>query len=953
MVVVGRRRELDALNAGLQQALAGRGSVVLLEGHYGLGKSHLIRQVAEAAAAFGMPAFVGAAEELERGQPWAAFAAALRSGPDPAGAVSAFRAALDNSTPTEHDGPVLFPSAAGAGWQLVEMAVSLLEEQTHGGALIAVDDAQWADPLSLSALLAIARRAAHLPILLVVAFRPTPASPEMHRFVEVATQDTGGHHLMLHPMGEAEVAELAEAALGAPPGRAVLARLMQAGGNPFLVLELLTALTERGSRESGWAPRRREDLPDELPADVRRVILRRLRDVGPHATAVLRTAAVLTVFDVVQLAAVIEQPEAALIEPLQQAIEAGLLVDHGDSLAFRHDLVRQALYQDISPVLRSSLHLSAGRALARAGAPVAVVAQHLSLGARRGDSEAATWLHRAATEVSSRAPSVAAGLLQRALDILGTDPAGAGLRDAIRADLVEVLGWAGRTVDAERLALEALEGGYDEATGRSLRWGLALARFLKGDAAGAAAELETIAQTPALPAAERSRVVAELALARLSAADLSEARAAAESGLTQSPGDGDSVGGVVARTVLAMLTGFTGASRAAVELSAEAVTLADDDLRENRGSRAHRYHPLFFHGLLLTDADEFGRADEVLGRGRHLSEELGTTWAASLYHGAVATRSYRAGAWDDALAEAEAGLSFFEETGSRVAALWPRALLAMICVQRGQLDKALGHVRSAHGLGAGGLQFGSDLLLLAETLQQEARGERSAALAMLAFGWDFVLDIGQPIICATFGPPLVRLALTAGERLRAEDAVAVLEELAAAEDRASLVGTALRCRGLVEQDADVLLAAVDAYRRSPRRMELAEGLEDAGRVLHGGRRLKPVGAARDLLDEALSIYRNAGARPAVARVERLLGRPARAARPSTGWKALTPTERSIVDLVVEGYTNAQIAEHLVVSRRTVESHLYHVFSKVGVSSRLKLVVEVGRRASEQQSSEHQ
>jgi DNA-binding NarL/FixJ family response regulator len=60
-----------------------------------------------------------------------------------------------------------------------------------------------------------------------------------------------------------------------------------------------------------------------------------------------------------------------------------------------------------------------------------------------------------------------------------------------------------------------------------------------------------------------------------------------------------------------------------------------------------------------------------------------------------------------------------------------------------------------------------------------------------------------------------------------------------------------------------------------------------------------------------------------------------------------------VDLVTEGYTNAQIATQLVVSRRTVESHLYHVFAKVGVSSRLKLVVEAGRRTSHQRFAEHQ
>jgi DNA-binding CsgD family transcriptional regulator len=941
MVVVGRRRELATLTAGLQAAASGQGALLLLEGHAGLGKSRLVGEAAEQAVSLGLPAFVGAAEELERGQPWAALAAALKSGPDPTGALSAFRAALRQPARPEHDRPLLLAGAGGTSWQLIDRAVTLLEEQVGtSGALLAVDDAQWADPLSLAALLALGRRTAQLPVCLLVAFRPAPPSPELSRFLEAAEQVAGARTLVLDPLQEAEVAELAAVTLGSPPGPAVTTRLREAGGNPFLVLELLAELTGRAAGSIEPAVRG-EDLPEEVPGRLRRVILRRLRTLDRSTVSVLRTAAVLQVFDFDQLAAVTGQPAPALVAPLQQALEAGLLVDHGECFGFRYDLVRQALYQDTSPGLRASLHLSAGRALARTGGRAATVAEHLATVARPGDTDAAIWLQRAATEVGRDAPGMAAELLTRALGILGAGRPDAEFRSAVVADLVEVLGWAGRAEEAEQTALAELPTVHGRPVELRLRWGLALARFLRGGARAAAEELERIARTPGLPPEEWGRTIAELALARLSAGDLPGARDAARKGLDEAVHD-DAVAVTVARTVLAMLTGFSGRSRAATRLSAAAVSAADDDLRVARGNRAHRYHPLFFHGLLLTDADDHAGADEALRRGRELNDELGTPWAAPLYHGAGATRSYRAGAWDDAVAEAEAGLGAGQEAGSRIAPIWAHAVLAVISVRRGRLDAAHTHLRAAARDGdPDGLQFGSDLLLLAEALLHEAEHRRGAAIATLTAGWDVVTALGQHVICPTFGPPLVRLALAEGDHARAADVVAVLDGLARTEERPGLTGAALHCRGLLHRDAEAHLAAVEAYRDSPRRVETAEAAEDAARALHRGRR-RPAEAARRLLEEALAVYRQVGIGPATARVERLLGGAPRAARPLVGWDALTPTERSIVDLVREGYSNGRIAERLVVSRRTVESHLYHVFTKVGVTSRLELVVEAGR-----------
>jgi DNA-binding CsgD family transcriptional regulator len=168
-----------------------------------------------------------------------------------------------------------------------------------------------------------------------------------------------------------------------------------------------------------------------------------------------------------------------------------------------------------------------------------------------------------------------------------------------------------------------------------------------------------------------------------------------------------------------------------------------------------------------------------------------------------------------------------------------------------------------------------------------------------------------------------------------------------AREAPSARGVALRCRGLVENDADILLEAVEAYRRSPRPVELAWTCEDAGVALVShGRKAEGI----PLLQEALSGLEAVGALREARRVEAHLrgagarrGRRGVRRRPAMGWDALTDTERRVVDLVCEGLTNRGVAERLFISRRTVDTHVAHVFGKLGVRSRAELAARAARR----------
>jgi DNA-binding CsgD family transcriptional regulator len=155
---------------------------------------------------------------------------------------------------------------------------------------------------------------------------------------------------------------------------------------------------------------------------------------------------------------------------------------------------------------------------------------------------------------------------------------------------------------------------------------------------------------------------------------------------------------------------------------------------------------------------------------------------------------------------------------------------------------------------------------------------------------------------------------------------------------------ALRCQGLVDGAAEPVIEAVALARRAPLLVEHAGACEDAARLLaQGGRRDE----AAALLAEALERYERAGADAWAGRVRaqlRTLGvRPGPRGprhRPAGGWESLTKTERAVSLLVAEGLTNGAVARRLYISPHTVNTHLRHVFAKLGVPNRVALAAEV-------------
>ena len=306
-----------------------------------------------------------------------------------------------------------------------------------------------------------------------------------------------------------------------------------------------------------------------------------------------------------------------------------------------------------------------------------------------------------------------------------------------------------------------------------------------------------------------------------------------------------------------------------------------------------------------------------------------------------------AGEWDDAIAELEASLALAEEIGDVYSRGYANGVLSLISFHRNDLsrsrDAATAAARDLAGWSPG---YRTSCGPWPHALILEADGEPGEALATLASIWDKCASSGLALEYPAIGADLVRLSLAAGDIERARDVSAAVTEMASGNEVPWMAGAALRCRGLIENDAEILQAAADAYARGSRPLGLALACEDAGAAFA---RRGQMDRARPLLDKAVSIYERLDAARDLARAEAVLreagirrGRRGSRRRPQIGWDSLTPAEHTVASLVAEGLSNPQIGQRLFISGRTVQTHLAHVFAKLDITARAQLAAEVSR-----------
>jgi tetratricopeptide (TPR) repeat protein len=274
-----------------------------------------------------------------------------------------------------------------------------------------------------------------------------------------------------------------------------------------------------------------------LPPSLRLTILRRLSLLPEGTLEALRAASILgSSFALTDLSSVAGRSVADLSAVLAEAIRARIVEDDGDRLRFRHDLIREAIYQDLPTGMRVGLHREAGRRLAASGAAALRVAEHLARGAGTGDAEAIAWLTRAAREAASRSPAVAADLLERAVGL--ADPADPG-RDRLLAERAGALMWSGRLPDAEAICRSLLDRDHDPSVEASARLLLARTLAAQGRVRDSLRELERVQRSQGLSDELRAGASGAEAMARIELGDLDGAMAAARQARTAAAAAGD------------------------------------------------------------------------------------------------------------------------------------------------------------------------------------------------------------------------------------------------------------------------------------------------------------------------------------------------------------------------------------------------------------------------------
>jgi DNA-binding CsgD family transcriptional regulator len=932
--LIGRDSQLAMLAELVTEVAAGRGSSVLIEGEPGIGKSALVRAALAETAGAGCRVFWGAGDELGQALPLLPLLEALRvrepsADPRRNTIIQLLRGEVGT-------GPGADVSAA-----LAEQLLALIAEQCAvQPTILVIDDLQWADRASVTLWGRLARSARQMPLLLVGMMRPVPRRDDLLALRRAVGDTTW---LRLTGLTEVAVAELVAALAGGEPDGNLLRLAGGAAGNPLYLTELVAALA-RSSSVTITGAGAAELTNDSAPGSLSAAIADRLGFVPGSVRQVLGAAALLGVdFAVPDLAIVLGRGVAELIPAVDEACAAGVLAESGNALGFRHPLIRAALYDEIPVPVRAAWHRDAGRALAEAGAPADRVARQLlqAVGGPGGAAEPMdewilSWLARNAQPLVGQAPQVAAELLGQAV---AGSPAGSAHHDRLTARLAVALYRAGDTAGAEEVANRALAQAVEPDLAGDLHWALAQCRMRAGRFAESLATLDRALASPGISARHRARLLVLAARMHSNLGEIEKASQVAATALAVATEAGDNWAMGWALHVQAVMTSES------AEIT-DALPLYDRALAVAQGDPALTDLRLLLQinkAVTLGDLDRYDEAFAAARQARNLADQVGMVIRLVQAHSALSQLLFDTGRWDEALAEVEA---LHEDLKEPIAACSDLGIAAMICFHRGEIAAARRHLAAAapHARRTGYRVVGK--LALARSLDREHAGALPEALAALTAGFADSQELDEVDYLLA---DAVRLAVKTGDletaRALTGHAAAFAAELEIPHRQANV----LFCRGLLDHDATQLLTAAERYRDASRPLFSAKALEAAAEefVSVGDR-----GQARAAFTRAVELYTSLGAAADVARLQATFrahgirrGPRSKHRQARSGWDSLTPAETKIAALVEEGLSNPEIAAKLLLSRRTVATHVSHILKKLGVHSRTDIAREAALRTA--------
>lgn len=928
-----RDAELATIERLVEQACAGEGVLLAVEGPAGAGKTRLLEAAARAGRARGMRTLEASGSQLERELGFGVVRS-LFEGMLVDESVARRRSLLSGAAGLA--APVLLPRKPGSGAPAEPAAVLhglfwLVSNLTeHDPLMLVVDDAHWADRPSLRFLAYLARRLSGLALLLIVAMRPH--EPGGQGDVASSLSDApAGELLRPAPLSEAAVGRLvAERFAREAEGEFVTACHAATGGNPFLLGELLVALS---SDHVALTADNAERVAQIGPETVSRAVLARVSRLGAHAAALTDAVAVLGGRGELRHASALAGLEQEVAERASDALSQISVLRSARPLQFVHPLVQAAVYEASPPGRRSLMHRAAARLLAAGGASPDQVAVHLLSAEPAGEQWVVDALRAAAAAASVRgAPEQAAGYLRRAL----TEPPAIGERAA----LLHALG-AAELLARDPAATDHLVQALDVTGDPETRGAIAL---LLGRAAVSTGRLADARELLGAAIEQLEGKQPELA-ARLesyrSAAGVWHPQFAPEL-VRQLPrlralAERAGAGGRPLLLMIAFRSAFEGGRRD------EILALVERGLDQGRLIESESAEAIEITGAAraLMFIDELDRAERLLDemvadsrkRGSVMGYATASTWRADL--------ALRRGLISLTEADARSAIELITAHGLHSIAPHAHSFLGEALIERGELEQATVLLERAE-LGPMRGSGPETRFLLTRARAALARGDNQAAIADLR-GCQAKDPSGFPNPNVLAWRSTLALALPDSSR---EEALALIDfELSHARKigQPRAIGVALRARGLLfkgKEQISLLTQATTALEASPSRLEHARALTDLGAAL---RRASRRSEARRHLATALDIAAGCGARALANRArEELVTAGARPRRERlTGIDALTASERRVAQMAAAGMTNREIAQALFVTIKAVTLHLTHIYQKLNITGRAQLPDALG------------
>ncbi|MFV2173254.1 helix-turn-helix transcriptional regulator [Actinomadura sp. LOL_011] len=983
--LVGRRDALAGIGHALDGAERGFGYLALI-GEPGVGKTRLLGELADEAAARKLPYLAGRAAEFEQEMPFGAVVDALddrleESVPE---LPDAQLRLLGTVFPSLSD-PAAEPAPAGgdpvsrvARYQLHRTVRHLLEQlAAPSGLVLILDDLHWADDATIELLDHLVRHPPRARVLVAAAYRPAQASPRL-----AALADAAGPHgtrMPVDPLTQGEVEEF----LGPRVSTSRCEALYKAsGGNPFYLEALARMGHDDGAAvdDTDW----REGVAEltEVPAAVRTALQVELSALPPEALLMARGAAVAADFFEPALAAV-----AAELDEADALAALDVLTGHdvvragsGGRFKFRHPLVRHVAYASTAAGWRLAAHERVAGRLAELGAPATVRAHHVVRSARFGDRTAVATLVEAARSVGQQAPGTAAYWLEAALRLLPDEPADGGAGDGAAGD-----GAAGDASGPDRTEL-LLELAHVQAVSGHAEEGRETARTL-------------LALLPEHDTVRRARTVHLCAVMDRQIGRIHEARALVLDELRRIP-DRQTPEAVLLRIRLVAdriqkidtrgsqavldtipesapewgpgLTAAVAAMRPMVSHArgetAEAIAYARAaDERFSAASDTDFADCLDCITWLVWAELFLGMYDSAL---RHvdrlvaIARRTGQLYILGYMLAGRARGLGLLGRLEEAAAAADEAAAVGRELRSPEVIAYGATQQCLVASLSGDHERALAAGNEAVSCDTGSGEWWTHMAPIVRAFAVINSGdhvEGSAALIAACSAGTGGLDFGTLTACAE------SLAGVRAAQDDAEDAATwadIAEELAnpaldgdvglarLARAHAARRTDPAGAAGIAVEAAALLTAA--GRRPEAGRAELTAGIAHAAAGERGPalERLRAAAETfdacgmRDLHAQSVREQRRLGVRVPRARPGGGSGRSGKGGRAGKAAAdapfGLSPRELEIAGLVAEGCSNQQIAERLYLSVRTVETHLTRVFAKIGVSSRVGVATAMQR-----------